>query len=89
MGLPAAERAQAWHSCSAMPGKTLGGFQLPAELMAGAGSVDVSNMQGGFASAPDRMTGQIAVLSWSQLQLPVETDVNPSNGYEALEKARA
>ena len=63
-----------------------GRSQIAADLMHSAGYSDVSNMRGGFAGEPDRMTGQIAVPGWIQLQLPVETEVSASNSYEALKQ---
>jgi rhodanese-related sulfurtransferase len=62
--------------------------QIAAELLDSAGYTDVSNMQGGFAGARNRLTGEMAVPGWLQLDLPVETEVNASNSYEGLQKAR-
>ena len=64
-----------------------GRSQMAAELMDRQGYVDVSNMQGGFGGAADRITGQITVPGWIQMELPVELEVTPSNSYEGLKEA--
>ncbi len=65
-----------------------GRSQMAADLMNNAGFIDVSNMQGGFGGARDRITGEITAPGWIQMEFPVETDVNAKNGYEEL-KTRA
>ena len=73
---------------SVIVGCKMGGrSQMAAELMDGAGYADVSNMQGGFGGARDRMSGEIVVPGWTQLDFPVEMDVNATNGYEELKKS--
>ena len=64
-----------------------GRSQMAAELMSGAGYVDLSNMQGGFGGARDRVSGQITSPGWIQMELPVEMEVNALNGYEELKKS--
>jgi len=64
-----------------------GRSQRAAELLAQAGYADVSNMQGGFGGARDPM-GRVVAAGWAQSGLPVSTECNESNSYEAL-KARA
>ena len=64
-----------------------GRSQMAADLMNGAGYVDVSNMQGGFGGARDRISGEITSPGWIQMEYPVETDVNAQNGYEELKKS--
>ncbi len=64
-----------------------GRSQMAADLLNGAGYVDVSNMQGGFGGARDRMTGEVIAPGWTQRDFPVETEVNERNGYEVLKKS--
>jgi len=49
-----------------------GRSQFAAELLAGEGFQDVSNMQGGFGGARDPM-GRVIAPGWAQLGFPVET----------------
>ena len=62
-----------------------GRSQHAGELMVGAGYMDVSNMQGGFGGARDPF-GQLVVAGWLQLDFPIETKVDSSNGYQDLKK---
>ena len=64
-----------------------GRSQIAADLLRGAGYEDISNMQGGFGGARDRMSGAITAPGWIQMEFPVETEVNPQNGYEDLKKS--
>ncbi len=64
-----------------------GRSQMAADLMNGAGYVDISNMQGGFGGARDRMSGEITAPGWIQMEFPVETEVNAQNGYEELKNS--
>ena len=62
-----------------------GRSQHAGELMVGAGYTDVSNMQGGFGGARDP-TGQLVAAGWVQMEFPIETNVDSSNGYQGLKK---
>ncbi len=64
-----------------------GRSQMAADLMNTAGYVDISNMQGGFGGARDRMSGEITSPGWIQMEFPVETGANAQNRYEELKNS--
>ncbi len=60
-----------------------GRSQRAAEILAGLGFTDVSNMQGGFGGARDP-SGQVSVPGWQEAGLPVETTPLPGRSYDEL-----
>lgn len=54
-----------------------------AQMLAGSGFSDVSNVLGGFGGARDPMTGTLRDEGWTQAGLPVESDA-PDRSYEAI-----
>jgi rhodanese-related sulfurtransferase len=62
--------------------------QRGAELLARAGYADVSNMRGGFGGGRDASTGA-AVVGWAAAGLPVSTQCDETNAYDALKERGA
>jgi len=62
-----------------------GRSQFAAEILAREGFLDVSNMQGGFGGARDPM-GRVIAAGWTQLNLPVESEIIAANTYASLKK---
>jgi rhodanese-related sulfurtransferase len=58
-----------------------------AQILAGSGFSDVSNVLGGYGGARDQMTGGTLHEGWSQAGLPTETDA-PGRTYDDV-RARA
>jgi rhodanese-related sulfurtransferase len=54
-----------------------------AQMLAGSGFSDVSNVLGGYGGARDPMTGALRDEGWRQAGLPVESDA-PERSYEAI-----
>lgn len=55
-----------------------------AQILAGSGYADVSNVLGGYAGARDQFTGAVRAEGWAQAGLPVESDAGPGQSYEEL-----
>jgi len=64
-----------------------GRSQFAADLLGKDGFQDVSNMQGGFGGARDPM-GRVVAPGWTQLGLPVETDVTSDRSYASLKQTK-
>ena len=60
--------------------------QMAAEILEKAGFTKLKNVQGGYGGKRDQQTGQVLVEGWRDLGLPVSTDVNEANAYEALKR---
>ena len=60
-----------------------GRSQFAADLLDKEGFQNVSNMHGGFGGARDPM-GRVAVLGWSQLGFPIETETPEDHSYNSL-----
>lgn len=60
-----------------------GRSQRAAEILAGLGFTDVSNMQGGFGGARDP-SGQVTMAGWQESGLPVESTPLPGRSYAEL-----
>jgi rhodanese-related sulfurtransferase len=60
-----------------------GRSQMAAQIMEEFGYTDISNMQGGFGGVRNPV-GEIVAPGWLQMEYPVETTVDESNGYETL-----
>jgi rhodanese-related sulfurtransferase len=61
-----------------------GRSQFAAQLLDQEGFANVSNMQGGFGGARDRM-GNVTP-GWMQLGFPIETEVRSEKSYTTLSK---
>jgi rhodanese-related sulfurtransferase len=64
-----------------------GRSQFAGDLLTQAGFQDVSNMQGGFGGTRDPM-GRTVAPGWSQLSLPIETEVDSTRSYEGMKKGK-
>jgi len=62
-----------------------GRSQFAGEMLVSEGFLDVSNMQGGFGGARDPM-GRVVAPGWTQLNLPVETELKEERTYSGLRK---
>lgn len=60
-----------------------GRSQRAAEILAGLGFAEVSNMQGGFGGARDP-SGQVTMAGWQESGLPVETTPRLGRSYPEL-----
>lgn len=60
-----------------------GRSQRAAEILAGLGFIDVSNMQGGFGGSRDP-SGQVTMNGWQESGLPVESTPLPGRSYAEL-----
>ena len=61
-----------------------GRSQRAAEILAGLGFTDVTNMEGGFGGARDP-GGEVAVPGWQDSGLSVETSARVGRSYEELQ----
>ncbi len=61
-----------------------GRSQRAAEILAGLGFTDVTNMQGGFGGARDA-SGQVSVPGWRESGLPVESTAQLGRSYDELQ----
>ena len=59
-----------------------------AQILAGSGYADVSNVLGGYGGARDQFTGVVRAEGWSQAGLPVESGAAAGQSYDDL-RARA
>jgi rhodanese-related sulfurtransferase len=55
-----------------------------AQLLAGAGYQDVSNVLGGYGGARDPLTGAVRDEGWTQAGLPVESSAGTGRTYQDL-----
>lgn len=60
-----------------------GRSQRAAEILAGLGFTEVSNMQGGFGGARDP-SGQVTIAGWQESGFPVETTPRVGRSYAEL-----
>jgi rhodanese-related sulfurtransferase len=55
-----------------------------AQILAGSGYADVSNVLGGYGGARDQFTGAVRAEGWAQAGLPVESAAGPGQSYDEL-----
>ena len=55
-----------------------------AQILAGSGYADVSNVLGGYGGARDQFTGIVRAEGWSQAGLPVESGAAAGQSYDDL-----
>ena len=66
-------------------GCQVGGRSLQAaQILAGSGYADVSNVLGGYGGARDQFTGSVRAEGWSHAGLPVESGAVAGQSYDDL-----
>jgi len=66
-------------------GCQVGGRSMQAaQILAGSGYADVSNVVGGYGGARDQFTGAVRAEGWAQAGLPSESAAGPGQSYDEL-----
>ena len=73
------------HDAKLLIGCQVGGRSMQAaQILAGSGYADVSNVVGGYGGARDQFTGAVRAEGWAQAGLPSESAAGPGQSYDEL-----